>query len=53
MSLLIASQIVLWIAVLALGTVCIALARQIGGRFVDTPGAAGWRCGAADDARNP
>ena len=30
MSLLIASQIVLWIAVLALGTVCIALARQIG-----------------------
>jgi hypothetical protein len=29
-SLLIASQIVLWIAVLSLGVVCIALARQIG-----------------------
>ncbi|MFI4891437.1 MAG: redoxin family protein [Steroidobacterales bacterium] len=30
MSLLIASQIVLWIAVLGLGVVCIALARQVG-----------------------
>ena len=30
MSLLIASQIVLWIAVLVLGIVCIALARQVG-----------------------
>ncbi len=30
MSLLIASQIVLWVAVLVLGIVCIALARQIG-----------------------
>ena len=30
MSLLIASQIILWLAVLVLGVVCIALARQIG-----------------------
>jgi methylamine dehydrogenase accessory protein MauD len=30
MSLLIASQVVLWIAVLSLGVVCIALARQVG-----------------------
>ncbi len=30
MSLLVASQVVLWVAVLALGVVCIALARQVG-----------------------